>query len=1062
MSVLKKDTELEFPHVLVIEASAGSGKTHTLAKRYIQFILSDQIPYNDPRHILAITFTNNAANEMKERILEWLKKLALDIDENIKRETLELVSIEPDRLPEKAEQLIERILENYDDFQIQTIDSFANRILKASTIELGFPPDFDITTSINELLDYTMSLMLREIFSREANKKLADLVLEAITDIIKSKRHDNLFPWNPVPEFLRKFKSLIEKEANNVGELNIKTPDWKAIHESIERLRQKFIELSKYRGNPFSSSDSYEEWERLLFAEKPDIMSILKKRSFILLKGDIRKKEYVELYRRIKSEWFETLNREKTLIASHYVFAKYAPYRELYPLFKSYLDGVKRRRSLIYIKDINKLLVDYIKKDLIPEIYCRLGNRLHHFLIDEFQDTDRVQWENLKPLIEEAVSQAGSFFAVGDLKQAIYMFKNADYRIMRNLCEEIRTGKSDNPWLPGSVIGSAEVVTLDRNYRSGGVILDYVNHLFKEKLKDHLAPRVCDYDRTGLTNFRQYPLENRKEDGYVKVIKLIKDKENPDQAKPVLIDLLKNDILNRYRCSDVAILALKNEQVEKIVEWLTDEGIPAASFSSLDIRKRKIIVEIAHLLKFLDSPIDDLAFASFLLGEIMAKALSDGDSGMSPERLRDFVFKTRREKKGEYLYVALREDPELNWIWKKFFEDLYKKVGFLPLYDLTVLIYRKFRIFENFPDETGSLIKLLDVINHFEASGLNNIKEFCKRFFNHSDPELFSIDLPDFIDAVKVMTFHKSKGLGFPVVINLITEEGNRVGNIFLVKEGGKFTVYHITKEILENASLPELEMLRDEAVLDNKIQTMNLYYVICTRAKDELYNIVITKERSSKNKDKQGAELINPITIFEEYESGHKHFPVDMEHRTPPYTPASLSGKIQFDISESFTAEGGEWNIYRFLETKRGEFFHSILKDIEFIDGDITSLVTEAVRKVLRTTKEKYDESQVIAILVDFLNMPQVKEWFEQKPGRTVEREVEYVDSNGRTARFDRVVHDGDTITVIDYKTGEYEEEYSNQVRRYMRILRDVYRDREIKGYIAYIDQKEIEEIEL
>ncbi|MEO0143117.1 MAG: UvrD-helicase domain-containing protein, partial [candidate division WOR-3 bacterium] len=157
--VLDKDINLRFPHVLIIDASAGTGKTHTLTQRYVQYILSQVIPYNTPSNILAITFTNNAAREMKQRILDWLKKLALGIDCEEKRQTLELVSLSPEQIKKQAKIVLDNILKHWSDFHIQTIDSFMSRILRSSAHEIGIPLETEITESYEVLVDSALAII---------------------------------------------------------------------------------------------------------------------------------------------------------------------------------------------------------------------------------------------------------------------------------------------------------------------------------------------------------------------------------------------------------------------------------------------------------------------------------------------------------------------------------------------------------------------------------------------------------------------------------------------------------------------------------------------------------------------------------------------------------------------------------------------------------------------------------------------------------------------------------------------------------------------------------------
>ncbi len=182
ISVLEKDSNLQFPHIVILKASAGSGKTHALTKRYIQLLLSDYIKYKDLRNILAITFSNNAAKEMKERILAWLKEAYFKSPERLK-ELLELVSTTDDKLVSKSSTLIEEILTNYTDFQVKTIDSFMTTVYKASAIDLGYSPDFEIQMTKEEIMSHAFNLFLRGVKEKSNLSKFIDDVIKIYLNI---------------------------------------------------------------------------------------------------------------------------------------------------------------------------------------------------------------------------------------------------------------------------------------------------------------------------------------------------------------------------------------------------------------------------------------------------------------------------------------------------------------------------------------------------------------------------------------------------------------------------------------------------------------------------------------------------------------------------------------------------------------------------------------------------------------------------------------------------------------------------------------------------------------
>ncbi len=1025
--VLDKDKDLRFPHVLIIDASAGTGKTHTLTQRYVQYILSEVIPYNAPGDILAITFTNNAAREMKQRILDWLKKLALGIDCEEKRQTLELVSLSPEQMKKKAKKVLDNILKHWSDFHIQTIDSFMSRILRSSAHEIGIPLEIEITESYSVLADSALAIIFKDIGDRNLQREL-----EQFLELLNQE--SNSFVWNPLSRIIKRFTEFLKEEGKVLEEIVFEDnfAEIKKRLNLITEIYQKFSELGL----------------------KDTIRNSLRK---AVEQNDI--KELINGFN-IETQWFDrtrlkTLNEsaknlckdlpkiveELTILYSN---SHYFHYGIFYEKFKNALNIEKKKKEIIHFDDINKILSEYIRRDNVPEVYYRLGDTLYHFMLDEFQDTDRVQWENIQPLLFEAYAKGGSFFAVGDMKQAIYLFRKADYRIMRNIVQKIKfRERYESSYLPENVIDNARIIPLEENFRSGNVILSYVDNIFKNKLKQIKDVVLLREDRTGLTDYVQ--TTKKEYQGYVKTIILNKSEE--ELEKDVLFEIL-NDVLKRYQPRDIAILAHKNKHIEKIVEWLTEKSVDTASFSSLNIKKRKIIMEIVNLLQFLDSPIDNLSFVTFITGDIFLNAVNSLGKEIKREDIFSFIMNVSAlRSSGTNLYVGFRESLEFSPLWQIFFEDIFNKVGYYPLYDLISEIYRTFKVFDNFKEEAGFLARFLEAISLIETKGMNNIKDFLKLVAEEQEESILNITLPDYIDAVKVMTFHKAKGLGFPVVINMIYDEGDRPNNMFFDKEDEHLKIYYIIKGFRDKSS--KLERIYNEKTLDELIQNLNLLYVANTRAMNELYNIVI----------KRNDRYHNVCTdLFEEFENGEKIAPLEKVVSRPEPTDIKIPERCEIEFIDQ---EEKNWSIIRILETKKGEFFHEILAHIDYVRSDIDKKLDEVIKQVSVKSKEIYEFQQIKETILNFLNLDKVREWFNERPGRQVYREIEYTNEQGLLYRIDRVVIDSEIITIIDFKTGTDElDYYYTQLRNYIRIVKNLNQQKEVKGYIVFIETGKIKEV--
>ncbi|MBU2529917.1 MAG: PD-(D/E)XK nuclease family protein, partial [Elusimicrobia bacterium] len=420
------------------------------------------------------------------------------------------------------------------------------------------------------------------------------------------------------------------------------------------------------------------------------------------------------------------------------------------------------------------------------------------------------------------------------------------------------------------------------------------------------------------------------------------------------------------------------------------------------------------------------------------------------------IFEIKQRDRKELLYSNFHDHPKFQEYWNEYFAELFKKVGYLPLYELVSLVYSKFKLFENFKEEAAFLAKFLDAVIKLEGSGAGNLRTFLEFSQDLDDDKkaVFSIDLPNYIDAVRVMSFHKSKGLGFSVIINLIYDERDDTSAMYFKESEGIINVFHITKEMAE-VSL-KLKPIYQAKKLDEDVQDLNLLYVISTRAKHELYNLVIKKITKTKSKE---AKLMD---IFENYESKsplvikQKEIKEIKLKQVDIITPSHAQDTYDFEnLKPTYKSH---------FETSEGSLCHDILSKI-IVLGPKTA---KELQEHYDTFKSKYDfdfkKTKIVKSLNDFLNMPEIKEYFTDKPGRLIKTEVEFIDKTGALRRMDRLIFDEErekNIILMDFKTGaENTESYKKQMTDYEAILGEVYKDFNIKAVIAYVDLQKICEI--
>jgi ATP-dependent exoDNAse (exonuclease V) beta subunit len=1020
-----KDNQLVFPHFTVLKASAGSGKTYALARRFVLFLVSQRVPHNRLNNLLAITFSNNAAKEMKERILDLLKQICLG-NKDVLAEFEAASGMPAALLQKRAEDVLEEILSSYSDFQVKTIDSFMTTVFKASAIDFGYDPDFEILLTNEALIAYAFDLFLRNVSEHTNEGALMERIVDAIHD---NRRGESAFLWDPTDDILLQMEEIYRKIAA-CGK-RVSATDYAApLNDAKERMRRcarTLDMLVEQSGLAKSRASSYDRCLEAIKAGRfRDLVGKgMKVAPLYKPKGSAG----VDAYEAVVQEW-QSL---KSLIDSYtrlFAHDYYTPYLRAFEQFGGILDRVKKHEAKIFIEDVNRNLAEYLDREMVFDVYFRLGEVIFHYLIDEFQDTSPIQWQNLYPLLENSLSQGGSLFVVGDTKQAIYGFRDADYTIMRNV-------ETRNPFASAA----HGVEELHVNYRSDEAIIDFTEDVFQRVL-----PGLDDYrlagTRSGLVTYRQAACAERKGRGFVTTCLIARDDEAAPERDKVYEYL--DDLRGRgYRYSDITILTQRNSDVVKVTSWLNERNIPFLSYSSLDVRKRRIAGEVVALLNFLDSPVDDLSFATFLLGRAFGAALGTRD-GQTVPALHDLCFGNRRHG-NRPLYKAVQEEmPEL---WDRYFDTLFKLCGYLPLYDLIVEIYRTFDLFAlNGGDEEAALAKLLEVAKELELKGGSSLKGFLQSAGGDAGEDDWDIRIPTSVEAVKVMTIHKAKGLGFPVVLLLLYGERKK-GFPYIVKEEQDGVAFlRLTKPVLEADA--DFEARYAEEELKETVNRLNSLYVAFTRAGRELHVIGVKREREAF-----------PFNLFPNGMACSLGQPAAVErHVEEPY---DVLDPFHHSAAAPMPAPSDEG--IRFEERRRGELMHALLSGIEYVEDDFSAVLDAVIDRVYVQAGEETRPEGLHTKIAEFVASAGMRPYYERRQGRTVRVEQEIADSEGRLFRVDRLVEDPERITVIEYKTGgdgENEERHLAQMHNYMRIVAEVYGGRAVEGVIGYVDLKAVRHI--
>ncbi len=1099
--------------IITVRSSAGSGKTYSLAQHYLSVLLTaalaDATLPTRMANIVAITFTNKAAQEMRTRILDWMKRIILDLTfANSSLKPLDTVmkgitTVLPDaplpgeagdtartgELTDRAVKLRDylmsdmdrrftELLKDFGHFNVGTIDSFVSLTLKASAMQLNLPPDFEVSTETKELID----LALRECLQRTAEDERAQAVFDAFLDSYIELEGDRAgwVPrellgtaisslWNEETKENREFIMPAGGARGGAADLRQKMADSAsrllaalAADTGVKPLSHLLIALERCadpRENPLSQS---------VYFQRP-LEDCMKKGSGLPGPGE-------------KDLW-NTVVDLRRLYAGALAASKYVPYLQVYRFFKEVFQReVTYYRRVIPIEELNRLLQDIIsRRDFVPEIYYTLSERYIHFLLDEFQDTSLLQWKNIEVLAEEALSRGGSLFLVGDRKQAIYRWRGGRPELVDEIAERYRDHYR---------VGELH---LDTNYRSLEHIVTFNNEVFDAEnlavlagvvLAGHPPETVEEVVKPYRTS-RQLFLEAKKGGGFVSIEQITADGDDEngqdvftgDEARRLVEEKLKTlvrEIMARgvFRQSDLAVLVRTREEAGAVVAVLLSMGLSVESEHTVSIRNNALIREVISFLKFLDKPDDNLSFASFITGRIFTARTGAGTGLMSA-----WLSERCLADRGQFLYLLFKSDHGA--IFEKEFAGFLSRVGYLPLYDLLVNFYRHWEVLARFPDDVPYLLHLLELVRERERSGngslagfIDFLEEGSRRtpYGNSDDEKAFLLRTPDSLNAVRVLTIHKAKGLQFPVVIlpfvtltSFSASSGRDKQRCFQSGDDG-LRLFYLKKEY--TGVSPELAALYSNKEREYLADELNNLYVAFTRAEEELY-ILLTDRKRQKN------HLIDHIFGMKAFRSAAKDGVIvlgrarmtargDEDAASPGSgSPASFSdftGEPAWAVKlKGIISDPGHLSRHAVRARKKGNAIHRALSWIGFLPiGDET---IEAFARTAAVHEGIPDAAQEVGrSLKAFFANDRFRPFFETGPDVSFFNEREIVDGNGNTFKMDRIIVRPGLVEVLDYKTGEIRSDtHVDQVSRYGRLLSEVYGDRDVRGFLLYLDDGEV-----
>lgn len=920
----------------IFKASAGSGKTHTLSKTYLDLLLKadSKTAY---RNILAVTFTNKATEEMKERILRDLA--------------------EEGKTNPRAREILINLLHDYGSFSVSTIDKFFQQALRAFSRELGSSGNYQIELDKASLTKEAMDRVLDDLTEKDKDllgwftKQLETALDNGESFHLESSLYEMAEEFGDVnekftydkkklTELKEKCKEIVDTFHKDVYEnaLCIDTTTWG---------KTAAKGLAQYAGAQTKYKDSVKAANATTLAKLAETAGC--EAMYALMNPQGRRWKEYRTARMVEKVIFTLGLAEE---------------------FYSKLAIIEEEKGVISLDESTSLLRDIIDGSDAPFIYEKLGVRFNHFLLDEFQDTSVVQWENFKPLLANSVSEGYSNIIVGDVKQSIYRWRNSDWNLLDKEIEENFEGK-------------VKVITLKENWRSTQSIVNFNNEFF-----------TFAADNLGLsTIYADVKQEVKVEDSQEGCVTV----DFCEDELEMIDGYIEQAVAAGAKMSDMAILLRTNGEGKKVAEYLLSKGYSVISDDSLDLKSSLIIRKIVSYLHSLCNNSDSL---------------------------------------NTYLSESLEIDSEREYH---------------SLLDLVDGVIKD--LSETHPDEikgqTLFIQSFMDDILEWTSIHGNDLRQYLK----HWEESKIAISSPNDPNAIRITTVHKSKGLAFPIVIFPFAEKvglfkedtlwchldsdaemGESFNSIFPVVLG-KSSGDSFFSESLKN----EMEMQR--------IDNLNIFYVCLTRARKEMHIIAKNPPKSlidGKSSPNDLSQLLylyceqNGYTFGSPYrwneaskkeDSEIEEF--DAEYETYGMNPEACSRRFvaSSDAWDYFSEEGiGQSKRLRGIEQ------HALLSKIRTSDD-----APEVLRSIEPQTRE---------LLLERISAH--SEWFS--PELKTLNEVAIIDSFGNTNRPDRVLVDEEgRVTVIDFKFGEEDEKYSGQVRRYMRLFREMGYG-EVSGYIWYV----------
>ena len=1063
----------------VYKASAGSGKTFTLATEYIKLLVLNPMSY---RSILAVTFTNKATEEMKMRILSQLygiwKQLpdSSDYMEHIVKAT----GLSESQVSKQAGEALHQLLHNYSYFRVETIDSFFQSVLRNLARELDLTANLRIGLNDIQVEEQAVDQLIDSLTH-------TDVMLQWILKYIMETIGDN-HSWNIIGQ-VKQFGRTIFRDnyKEKSGELNklIHQKDFLSNYMSqLRQIRSDALQHMKEIGDHFFDILEAEGLSDTdLSYGKSGVASFFRKLQNGIFNESIIGSRVTDCLDASKwstkkshrADFIQTL-AESTLIPI--LQQAIAEQPRQWKLYKSadltlrhlnqlrLLDSIEQKvremndeANRFLLSDTQQLLHSLIKDSDSPFIFEKIGTRLEHIMIDEFQDTSTVQWQNFKVLLQECMSHVDTEnLIVGDVKQSIYRWRSGDWRLLNAIDQEFSCDKEMMNILP-----------LKTNYRSERHIIEFNNAFFTEAAKQEYDSQYEHYPAGAEQLQHAYAdvcqeVPNKRDKNGLVNITLLPAKDYQTESLAQLADTISMLQDQGVKPQEIAILVRTNNIIPAIADYVR-ENIPRVSIVSDEAFRLDASVSVCLLVQalyLLTHPDDLLAKAT------IAKLYQRSVLGNQTVESELFI-----------------KDRSLDDLLPDGFLQQAPALLHLSLYELAERLFSIFQL-ERLKEESAYVCTFYDQLNKFSLDNSTDIDAFVREW----EETICSKTIQSVVtDGIRILSIHKSKGLEFDnVIIPFCDWRLDHSDLLFLQPHEAPFDALPIAP--IDYIGKQMMGTIYEHDYLDEHLQTtvdnLNLLYVAFTRASRNLF---VMGRRDAKGSRTALIESVLPkLALKDSSLEG-----MDDKERPITFSYGQLSvntadhGDQDPRISENVFLQPVTSQCVSIESFDMKTEFRQSNKSREFIDGDDEQLemsymkigsVLHNVFSTIRTSADidhalqqlqhdgvLYDDEitaeQVTALLRKRLESPRIKNWFSNRWQLFNECSILCVDSQGnmQERRPDRVMTDGHETHVVDFKFGRPKPEYLDQVREYMQLLRSMNMPN-VRGWLWYVYNNKVEEV--